>query len=62
MEDTTISFRCPGMLAEKMRAFVDEGEYMNMSDAGRDLTRIGILVKEGSYKDGKKDELAAVMG
>lgn len=62
MEDTTITFRCPGMLAEKIRAFVDEGEYMNMSDAGRDLTRIGILVKEGSYRDEKKNELAGIMG
>jgi Arc/MetJ-type ribon-helix-helix transcriptional regulator len=41
MEDMAISLRCPVRLVEKIQLLVDSREYMNMSDAYRDLWRLG---------------------
>ncbi|WP_321430503.1 hypothetical protein [uncultured Methanolobus sp.] len=46
MENVTIAFRCPVKLAEKVDAYIQNGEYMNRGDAGRDLLRLGMKVKE----------------
>lgn len=57
MEDVTIAFRCPVKLAEKMDFYIENGEYMNRGDAGRDLLRLGMQVKE-IEKNEKKQTFA----
>lgn len=57
MEDMTIAFRCPVKLAEKIDAYIENGEYMNRGDAGRDLVRLGLQMKEESEKNGKKQAI-----
>lgn len=54
MEDMTIAFRCPVKLAEKIDAYIENGEYMNRGDAGRDLVRLGLHMKEESDKHGNR--------
>ena len=54
MEDVTIAFRCPVNLAEKVDAYIKNGEYMNRGDAGRDLLRLGIQVKETERNEKKQ--------
>lgn len=54
MEDVTIAFRCPVKLAQKMDAYIKNGEYMNRGDAGRDLLRLGMQVKENGINEEKQ--------
>lgn len=46
MDDITIALRCPSKLVERMDACIKAREYMNRSDAGRDLIRLGLQMKE----------------
>lgn len=46
MEEETLRIRCPKGLMNKIDGLVEENEYMNRSDAGRDLIRMGIEEKE----------------
>jgi Arc/MetJ-type ribon-helix-helix transcriptional regulator len=57
MEDVTIAFRCPVKLADKVDAYIQNGEYMNRGDAGRDLLRLGMQMKEIERNE-KKQTLA----
>jgi len=52
--DERIVFRCPAKLVEKIDAQIAKGEYMNRGDAGRDLVRLGLQMKEESDRNEKK--------
>lgn len=54
MEDITLAFRCPAKLVEKIDAQIAKGEYMNRGDAGRDLVRLGLQIKEENERNEKK--------
>jgi Arc/MetJ-type ribon-helix-helix transcriptional regulator len=54
MDEDRIAFRCPTKLLEKIDAYIETGEYMNRGDAGRDLVRLGIQMKEESKRNEKK--------
>lgn len=54
MEDITIAIRCPVKLVEKIDTHVLDGEYMNRGDAGRDLLRLGLQVKEEGDRNEQK--------
>lgn len=54
MDDDRMVFRCPTRMTEKIDAYVARGDYMNRADAGRDLVRLGLQIKEGSDRIEKK--------
>jgi Arc/MetJ-type ribon-helix-helix transcriptional regulator len=62
MEDITLAFRCPAKLIEKIDAQIAKGEYMNRGDAGRDLVRHGLQIKEESERNEKKQTTCECVG
>lgn len=54
MDDILIALRCPVKLVERLDACIQKGEYMNRSDAGRDLLRLGLQIKEREMNEEKQ--------